>query len=59
MLVAWWRRQWPQISTKIGAVLLALSGASAYAGVDPRFGYVGAIAGVALGVWNQKSGPSA
>lgn len=54
MIAAWWARQWPQISTKIGAVLLGLSLASQYASVDPRFGYVGAIAGIALGIWNQK-----
>lgn len=56
MIAAWWKRQWPQISTKIGVVLIALSSASAYAGVDPRFGYVGAFAGIALGIWNQKGG---
>lgn len=54
MIWAWLKRQWPQISTRIGLVLGALSGAGAYAGVDPRFGYVGAVAGIALIVWNGK-----
>ena len=50
---AWWARQWPQISTKIGIVLTALAGASEYASIDPRFGQVGAIAGVLLVLWNE------
>lgn len=54
MILAWWKRQWPQISTRIGLVLGALATATQYAGVDPRFGYIGAVAGIALVAWNQK-----
>jgi len=53
---AWWAVRLPQISTKIGAVLIGLSYASTYASVDPRFGYVGAFGGIMLAAWNEKGG---
>ena len=55
MMFEWIKRQWAQVSTKIGLLLTALAPVlSSYASVDPRFGYAGAFAGIALVVWNQK-----
>lgn len=57
MIAAWWQRQWPQISTKIGMVLAGLGPVlSQYQGLDPRFGYAAAAMGVAAVIWNQKGG---
>jgi heme O synthase-like polyprenyltransferase len=58
MICAWIKRQWAQISTKIGALLAALSPVlSGYAAIDPRFGYAGAACGIALVVWNEGAKP--
>ena len=57
MIFAWIKRQWAQISTKVGALLTALSPVLVnYASIDPRFGYAGAACGILLVVWNQDGG---
>lgn len=53
----WIKQRWAQISTKIGALIIALSPVvSSYAGVDPRFGYAGAFLGILAVLWNEKAG---
>jgi hypothetical protein len=55
---SWIDRQWEQGSTKLGALLAALSPVlSSYEGVDPRFGYAGAFCGILLVIWNQSGKP--
>jgi hypothetical protein len=62
---AWWARQWPQISTKIGAVvttvsLLAPQIADKLTTANPQIATtlatIGGWAGAALIVWNQLEG---
>jgi hypothetical protein len=55
MLFAWWKRQWPQISTKIGLVLTGIGPVLAnYQVLDPRFGYAAAGVGVLAVIWNGR-----
>lgn len=50
------RREWSQVSTKIGLVLTAVSSiAPVYAQFDQRIAYAGAIAGVALVLFREKA----
>lgn len=50
------RHEWSQISTKIGVVLTAVSTvAPQYAQFDVRWAHAGAIAGVLLILWREKT----
>lgn len=57
---AFLRREWSQVSTKAGTVLLALGTAIStiapqYAAFDTRIAHAGAIAGVAMILWRGKA----
>ena len=55
MIYAWWGRQWPQISTKIGTALAPIGLVLAqYQGLDPRLGYAACAIGVLAVIWNEK-----
>lgn len=55
MIYAWIKARRSEVSTKIGLVLTAVAAiAPTYAGVDVRFAYAGALAGVLLAVWKEK-----
>jgi hypothetical protein len=65
---AWWARQWPQVSTKIGAALTIGSGiagqlAPQLTTLDASWGDIatktGAALGLALIIWNEKGGANA
>lgn len=57
-MIPFLKREWAQISTKIGLVLTVLSPAvpflREYAQFDPRFAYASAALGVALIAYREK-----
>lgn len=58
-MMAWIKREWAQVSTKAGTVVLGLAGylveaAPQYAGFDRRIAYVGIVAGALLVAFREK-----
>lgn len=55
----WIKREWAQVSTKVGTVIMAVAGylaenATQFAGFDRRIAYAGMVAGALLVVFREK-----
>lgn len=58
-MIDWIRREWAQVSTKIGTAIVAAAGyvaetAPQYAGFDRRIAYAGIAAGLLLVAFREK-----
>lgn len=57
MILDWLKKEWRQVSTKAGTLLVAVSSvAPQFAQFDVRFAYAGAAAGVLLMLVREKAG---
>jgi hypothetical protein len=61
-MIEWIKREWAQVSTKAGTVVMAIAGylveaAPQYAGFDRRIAYAGIMAGALLVMFREKGEP--
>lgn len=57
MIGRWLKKEWAQVTTKLGTLLVAVSTiAPQFAAFDVRFAYAGAAAGVLLMLFRERTG---